>query len=182
VLYLAVILATFGIGAMTARVAGNRGRVAWRWVVLTIVAAMIGSLGWLFIPPSWGYEGGALILRIAAQLVGPVAGAGVVLLLVWRLPETLPPLRGVRWPMLRLSTRTEPAGECAVTVDGGVLLVGDLRIAAGELTELAVDGECLRITGAGRTLTLMPTGKTRSAGENAKHCHALVHCIRHRLA
>jgi hypothetical protein len=181
VVYLAVILATFGVGVLTARVAGDRGRVGWRWVVLTIVAAMLGSLGWLFIPPSWGDEGGMLILRLAAQLVGPLAGAAVVLLLVWRLPETLPPLRGARWPMLRLSTRDEPAGACAVSVDGGVLLVGDVRIAAGELTELAVDGECLRITGGGRTLTLMPTGKTRSAGENAKHCQALVHRIRQLL-
>ncbi|HEY2746264.1 MAG TPA: hypothetical protein VGL86_16630 [Polyangia bacterium] len=180
-LYLLAILATFGIGAFTARVAADRGRVAWPWVMLTIVASVLVWAATIVIPVMWQGDERVIAVPLVGLLVGPPAAAALVLLLVWRLPETIPRMRGARWPMLRLSTRQEAAGECNVSVDGGVLCIGELRIAAAALDELAVDGECLRIGGDGRTLTLMPTGKPRSAAENAKHCQALERRIRQLL-
>ena len=180
--YLALLLATFGIGTLTARVAGDRGRVPWRWAILSILGAVAGGISWVFFLPRSGADGGALILPTLLLLVGPLAGALMVLLVVWILPETVPPLSGARWPMVRLSTKDVPAAECVVSVDGGVLCVGDVRIAADALSELAVDGECLRIVAAGRTLTLMPTGAQRRARENTKQCQALERRIRRLLA
>ena len=174
------------------RLARERGRSPWAWLALATVAAVaVAAFGlWSFGLSIFGGSGGgggggggallvarAMVAPLAVAL-GPLAAVAAVLVALWRLPERVPTLGGARWRVYRLSSRDEPAGECELAVAGGVVRVGDWTIAAGALTELVADGECLRIAADGRSRTLMPVGDSLSSREKAKKSQALAKRLR----
>jgi len=175
-----VVFAAFAIAGFTARIARERGRGGIAWATLAVVAGLVGQVlgAWLFGASLIGGDDTALslgkvTLGLLASMFGPLGAMLILLVIVWRLPERVPTVGGARWSLYRLSSKQEAAGACEIAVEGGVLLVGDRRIAAGELTELVADGECLRIGWAGGETVLMPSGDQRSAREKAKQCQAL---------
>jgi hypothetical protein len=175
-----VVFAAFAIAGFTARTARERGRSAIAWATLAVVAGLVGQVvgaglfGWSIIGgDDTAISLGKVTFGLLATLFGPLASMLAVLGIVWRLPERVPTLGGARWSLYRLSSPDEPAGACELAVEAGGLRIGDRRIAAGELTELVADGECLRIGWAGGATVLMPTGADRSAKERAKQCQAL---------
>lgn len=178
-LYLVLILAAFGIGGFTARTASERGRSGVGWAAFAVAAGILGQIlgmwifGWALGHTDSDISVGHVTLGVLASLLGPLAAMMAVLALVWRLPERVPTLTGARWSVYRLSSKDEPAGDCELAVEAGVLHVGDRRIAPDELTELVADGECLRIGRPGGTTVLMPAGDGRTSKEKAKRSQAL---------
>lgn len=183
-----VVFAAFAIAGFTARTARERGRSGIAWATLAVVAGLVGQAvgAWLFSSSMFGVDDtaislGKVTLGLLASMFGPLAAMLAVLGVVWRLPERVPTMAGARWSLYRLSSKDEPAGACELAVEAGGLRIGERRIAAGELTEIAADGECLRIGWAGGSTVLMPVGAERSAKEKAKESQALEKRLRRLL-
>lgn len=171
--WLSLIALMFVTGTFTSRLARVRGRVGWRWGAASTLGATLGCLSFLFVPNGLGF---------VSFFVGALVGVLVVLLLLWLLPERVPTLRTSVWPVYRLSTKQERAGTTELAVEQGALRIGNEHIAAGALTTLVADGECLRVAWGERELVLMPAGDERNARERAKKSQALAERIRQLLA
>ena len=183
----ALVFGWFAIVAFTARTASERGRNALGWGALAVTASVVGGIlgswafGWSFGHDDTASSLGRVMLGLFAAMVGPFAAMLAILVLVWRLPESVPTLSGTCWTLYRLSSKDEPAGECELAVEAGVLRIGERCLAAGALTELAADGECLRIGWAGGSTVLMPTGDERTSREKAKQSQTLEKRLRQLL-
>jgi hypothetical protein len=186
-LTIALIFGAFAVAAFTARTASERGRNAIAWTALGLLAGLAAAVGSLFV------LGGALrsddtqssvssvMFGFVAWTVGPLAGMVAVLGILWKLPERVPTIGGTRWPVRRLSSRDEPAADCDLSVEGGVVRLGEIIIANGALTEVVADGECLRLGWDNRSVTLMPAGKERTPKQKAKQSQALEKRLRQLL-
>jgi hypothetical protein len=175
-LSVASVFACCGLAAATARMASERGRSAIFW---TVLSALIGLATMLVTVASLALA--RVVLGVGLWFVAPIASMSLTLALVWRLPERVPTITGARWLVRRLSSTAQPAADCELGVDNGVLRVGDVSIANGAITEIAADGECLRIGWDAGSVTLMPAGKERTAKQRAKRSQGLEKRLRELL-
>lgn len=178
--WLLLTVAAVGVAGFTARTARERGRGGAVWGALSIVAAIVGQVtgalvfGWIWKSADAFTSFGATVWGMFAVLLGPLAAMVIVLLVLIRLPESVPSIRGARWPVHQMSTNNNPGGECLLLVEGGRLHLGDTIIVNGkDVTEIAADRECLRITWLDQSVLVMPAGKLFTSRERIKQVLAL---------
>lgn len=180
-----LLLAAVGLVAYTSRAAVDRGRSRIGWGALSIIAGFVGQIigvllfGWAARGDATSFSIAGVMFGVVATLVGPVSGMLAVLGLLRGLPERVPKLRGSRWPMHRMSSKDAPGGDCLLSIENGRVLLGDgTTIEPQALTEIAVDGECLRLVWAGHSVLLMPAGAGQTARVRAKRSLALEKLLR----
>jgi len=147
--------------AYTRHEAVERGRSGLGWALLAIVSCALAELLALLTAATMmthaGDSAAPTMLAVTLLFIAPVLGTGAILLWVVALPDGIPRVGGRRWPVHCMSTATTPGFACELAVAGERLLVGDsVVIAASELTDLGVDGECLRLGWAEQSLLLLP--------------------------
>lgn len=156
--------------------ASEHGRSAIFW---TVLSALVGFATMIFTVALLAQLG--VILAATLWFFTPIVPMAAVLGLVWKLPERVPTIGGARWPVRRLSSRDAPAADCELSIDNGIVRLGELSIANGAVTEIVADGECLRISWENRSVTLMPAGKERTPKQKAKRSQALEKRLRQLL-
>jgi hypothetical protein len=157
----------------TRQEAVERGRSGTGWILLGLAGAIIGAcVGLLFggYALLHGAESGApTLLGVFLVVVMPIMGPLAVLLGLISLPDGVPYVGGRRWPMYCMSTAELGGYVCQLEVVGDAVKVNDRIIRAAELTDIAADGECLRLGwGEAQSLLLMPLELDRADDGNAR--------------
>jgi hypothetical protein len=173
---IAAVFAAFGIAALTARTASERGRRGVRWMIASVIAWIVGQLGGFLAfgriwntDPTSSLSFAVTLVGGFAVLLGPLACMLAVLALLVRLPERIPKVRATRWRVYQMSSKDSPGFECVLSVEKTRICLGDqLVIEAQDLTDIAADGECLRLSWSGKSVLLMPRDKEWTPSERAK--------------
>jgi len=174
-----IFLAAFGVVVLIFRAAKNRGRQGWLWAMFGAIAAVVGTitgtLVFVGLSVSSTDDGvGEVMFGYLLSLVGPFVFMAAVLALLYWLPESVPTVRGLKWAVHRMAMGTKPGVDCVLMVENGVLQVDDVRVDLKEVSEIAADGECLRLAWPSGSVLLLPTGAERSAAERSKRSQGLV--------
>lgn len=179
-----LIAAVFFVGFI-ARTASERGRSSGSWGALSVVAGIFGALGGsvLLTQVMHTFNGadstGSLLSASLASLLGPLGCMTGVFALLTLLPERVPRVGGTSWPVHWMPTHDMPALDCLLTVENGRLHLGTAcAVDAKDLTEIAADGECLRLSWSGQSVTLMLAGKPRTPLQSAKFSLGLAEQLR----
>jgi hypothetical protein len=165
-IWIVLLLVAGSVATFTARFARERGRSGTGWAALGVTAAIVGQAGGILVfgvavgGDATSLSMGRVVWGFLASLLGPMACMVAVLGILWRLPARVPEVGGTRWSVHRMSTKDTPGSECMLSVEEGRLILGtEIVVEAKDVTDIAVDGECLRLSWAGQSVYLVPTAK-----------------------
>jgi hypothetical protein len=174
-----VLLGVVGLVVYTSRTAVERGRSGVGWGTLSVAGGLLGELiglvafGSAAAAPATSFSAGGILLATVALILAPLGCMVAVLGILSRLPESVPTLRGSRWPMHRMSSPEHPGGECMLAIENGRLLLDRETIEPKDLSSIATDGECLQLAWAGKSILLLPVGPGQTPRIRAKQSLAL---------
>jgi hypothetical protein len=172
--------AALGVGTFTAQRAAESGRSRVRWGALSVTAAILGQLfglaifGWSFRPEDVSVSFAGFILGLLTSLAGPLVAMFVVLLVLTRLPIRAPSMVGARWPVYRVAADNRPGADCVLSIENDRVHIGDeLVLDPKDIAEVAVDGECLRVTWLEQVVLLRPLGRKLTRRERSNRALGL---------
>lgn len=160
---LVLLLALLGLGAgLAERWAKQRGRAQAPWILATLGAGALGYGGcallvWVVLELPTAGSHAMLAGVVGAPLLATLLEAAVLLVLR-RLPQVVPRLRGNSWPVFCIE-RGRDGEEARLVLEGGSLRIegpAPRVIPLVQIEALEPEGEGLRLRWSGSELVLLP--------------------------